>query len=555
MRKLSLLFMLMLAAVSAAPAQEWSLVVRLKPGIDDIVPARAKLEKLASDFGVLEGPVWVRKGAYLLFSDMPGNLVYKWSAEGGVSVFLPYSGYTGTDDSGVGAQLDNGHALMTLVGPIGTTVDPQGRFVYAAMGDRQIVRVEEDGRRTILASQFDGKKLNSPNDLVYRSDGSLYFTDPPSGLRGREQSPRKELPFQGVFRLQGTDLQLLIKDLPNPNGIAFSPDEKYLYVNDTRKKFIMRYEVQPDGSVTNGRVFIDMSSDKSAGVPDGMKVDLKGNVYSCGPGGLWIISPEGTHLGTIFPPSQCTNLAFGESDGKTLYLTLFGGLYRIRLEVPGIIPGPPAAGPEAASVLVPRVSAAEAILPKDVYPESLNRLPLIKREDLDETRKKVYDSIAAGRSYRRAGFQGPPGILIHSSSQGQAMTMREAGPTPSPGDRLMELGVLVVARELNSQYEWTAHEPTALQAGLDQATIDVVKFRRGVSNLGKREAAVIQLGREMFEKNKVSSDTFARALKLLGEEGLVNLVVHMDEYAGTALLLRTFDQQLRPGWKPLLPNP
>lgn len=541
----------------AAQAQEWSLVVRLRPEIDSIVPAQAKLEKLAGGFGIPEGPVWVRKNGYLLFSDMPANTVYKWSPESGVSVFLPYAGYTGTDDSGVGAQLDSGHGLLTLVGPIGSTVDPQGRFVYGAMGDRQIVRIEPDGHRTVLTNQYDGKHLNSPNDLVFRSDGSLYFTDPPSGLRGREQSPRKELPFQGVFRLKGNDLQLIIKDLPNPNGIAFSPDEKYLYVNDTRRKSIMRYDVQPDGTVANGRVFIDMSSDKAAGVPDGMKVDQKGNVYSCGPGGLWIISPEGTHLGTIFPPSQCTNLAFGDADGMSLYLTLFGGLYRIRLNVAGIIPGPPGTAREVGAAPATRgpVNEAAATMPSDVYPDSLNRLPTVKREDLDEIRKKVYDSIASGRSYRRAGFQGPPGILIHSSSQGQTMIMGEAEPTPTPGERLMELGVLVTARELNSQYEWTAHEPTALRAGLDEATIDVLKFRKDVDSLGEKESAIVQLGREMFENNKVSSDTFARALKHLGKEGLVNLVVHMEEYAGTALLLRTFDQQLRPGWKPLLPLP
>ncbi len=558
MRKLSsaLLFSIFFPLL-AAHAQEWSLVVRLKPEMDAIVPAQAKLEKLAGDFGVLEGPVWVRKGGYLLFSDMPANTVYKWSPEGGVSVFLPYAGYTGTDDSGVGAQLDSGHGLLTLVGPIGTTVDTEGRLVYAAMGDRQIVRIEQDGRRTVLASHYDGKHLNSPNDLVFRSDGSLYFTDPPSGLRGREQSPRKELPFQGVFRLKGNDLQAIVKDLPNPNGIGFSPDEKYLYVNDTRKRAVMRYEVQPDGGVSNGRVFVDMSSDKAAGVPGGMKVDQKGNVYTCGPGGVWIISPEGTHLGTIFPPSQCTNLAFGDADGKTLYLTLFGGLYRIRLSVSGIIPGAPAIRQDAGSASATPGSANEAaaVLPSDVYPDSLNRLPTVKRDALDETRKKVYDSIAAGNSYRRAGFQGPPGILIHSSSQGQAMTTREPDAAPPPGERLMELGVLVTARELNSQYEWTAHEPTALRAGLDQATIDVVKFRKDTGSLNERDAVVVQLGREMFEKSKVSSATFARALKEFGEEGLVNLVVHIQEYAGTALLLRTFDQQLRPGWKPLLPMP
>ncbi len=215
--------------------------------------------------------------------------------------------------------------------------------------------------------------------------------------------------------------------------------------------------------------------------------------------------------------------------------------------------GPPEQVPSDAA----RSSAGTraATLPKDVYPDSLNRLPLIKREDLDETRKRVYDSIASGRAYRRAGFQGPPGILIHSPREGESMSMRDLGPVSNPGERLMELAVLITAREMNSQYEWTAHEPTALKAGLEQTTIDVVKFRKDITNLGEKEAAIIQLGREMFEKGKVSSDTFARALKLFGEEGLVNLVVQMGNYSGTALLLRTFDQQLHRDWKPLLPIP
>ena len=346
MRKLSIVFLSILAVVlAAAQNQEWSLVVRLNPAIDDIVPAGAKVETMVGgeNFSVLEGPVWVKRGGYLLFSDMAANVIYKWSPEDGkVSVFLPYSGWTGTDDFDVGAQIENGYVLVTIVGSNGVTVDPQGRVVFNAMGDRQVVRLEEDGRRTVLASHYQGKRLNSTNDLVFKSDGSLYFTDPPSGLRGREDSPKVELPFKGVYRLNDKDLQLLVEfrgKESSPNGLAFSPDEKYFYVNDIRQKTIIRYDVQPDGKVTNGKVFIDMSSDKSRGGPDGMKVDQKGNVYCTGPGGVWIISPEGRHLGTILTQTQITNLAFGGNDGKTLYLT-GRGLYRIRLKVPGIIPGP-----------------------------------------------------------------------------------------------------------------------------------------------------------------------------------------------------------------------
>ena len=188
-----------------------------------------------------------------------------------------------------------------------------------------------------MASHYEGKRLNSTNDLVYKSDGSLYFTDPPSALRGGDNDPKKELPFTGVFMLKDGKLQLLTKDI-RPNGLAFSPDEKYLYVADTTNRSVVRYEVQPDGAVANGQVFIAMSSDKAPGGPDGMKVDQKGNLYSTGPGGVWIISPEGKHLGTLVFPERPANFAFGEADGKTLYVTARRGLYRIRLKIPGIRP-------------------------------------------------------------------------------------------------------------------------------------------------------------------------------------------------------------------------
>jgi gluconolactonase len=189
-----------------------------------------------------------------------------------------------------------------------------------------------------LAGQYEGKRLNSPNDLVYKSDGSLYFTDPPAGLRDGDKDPKKELPFNGVYLLKGGQLQLLIKDMVLPNGVALSPDEKYLYVNDTVKKIIMRYEVQKDDTITHGQVIVDMNSDKAPGAPDGMKVDEKGNIYCTGPGGFWIISPDGNHLGTILTSELPANLAFGGEDGKTLYLTARTGLYRIRLNIPGIRP-------------------------------------------------------------------------------------------------------------------------------------------------------------------------------------------------------------------------
>ena len=348
MRKLLKLFPLVLFLMIVASlllplrAQDWSFVARLNPPLDDIVPVDAKVEKLAGSFGFLEGPVWVRKGGYLLFSDIPANVIYKWNpVEGKASIFLAYSGFTGSDDSGAGMQLNDGQGMVTLLGSNAVTLDPQGRVVYCAHGDRQTVRLEADGKRTVLASQFEGKRLNSPNDLVYKSDGTLYFSDPLAGLRDGAKDPKKELPFAGVYMLKDGQLHLLTKDL-SPNGLAFSPDEKYLYLTDTSggKKSIMRFEVQPDDTISNGQLFIEMNADKAPGGPDGMKVDQKGNVYCTGPGGLWIMSPNGTHLGTILTSELPANLSFGGADGKTLFLCARTGLYQVHLKIPGIFPGP-----------------------------------------------------------------------------------------------------------------------------------------------------------------------------------------------------------------------
>jgi gluconolactonase len=337
--KLPLLVMaIALAAPSAFP--QGNDIVRLDPAADAIIPADAHVEKLADDFGFLEGPVWVHKGKqqYLLFSDIPANEIKKWTPDGKVSVFLEKSGFTGTDASDVGLQINNGKTTVTLIGSNAITLDKQGRIVYCQHGDRAVVRLEKNGKRTVLASEYDGKRLNSPNDLVVASDGSIYFTDPPAGLRQGDKDPKKELPFDGVYRVANGKVQLLAKDFSRPNGIAFSPDHKYLYVNDTMKKIIMRYELQPDGGIANGQVITDMTADKTPGAPDGMKVDEKGNIYCTGPGGFWIMSPEGKHLATIKPPELPANLAWGDADGKTLYLTARTGLYRIRLNIPGVRP-------------------------------------------------------------------------------------------------------------------------------------------------------------------------------------------------------------------------
>jgi len=335
----TMLSIALLYSVAIAQAQDWSFVARLNRSLDEIVAPDAKVEKVADSFGFLEGPVWVRKGGYLLFSDIPANVIYKFTpSDGKVSVFLPYSGFTGTDSSTAGMQLNNGKGTVTLLGSNAVTVDPQGRIVYCAHGDRQVVRLESDGKRTVLASQYEGKRLNSPNDLVFKSDGALYFTDPPAGLRDGDKDPKKELPFNGVYVLKDGQLRLLYKDMALPNGIAFTPDEKYLYVNDSVKKTILRFEVKPDDTLGEPQLVIDMTSDKAPGGPDGMKVDQNGNIYCTGPGGFWIISPDGKHLGTVLTTELPANLAFGDADGKTLYLTARAGLYRIRLKIAGIQP-------------------------------------------------------------------------------------------------------------------------------------------------------------------------------------------------------------------------
>jgi gluconolactonase len=314
--------------IAVAPHEVNVEVVRLDPAIDAIVPANPKIFKLAEGFQFTEGPIWLKAG-YLLFSDPNANAIYKYSAaEAKLSVFKTNSGYSGKDVAEYFQPGSNGLAL-----------DPQGRLTINEHGNHRVTRVENDGRITVLADKYDGKRLNSPNDLVYRSDGTLFFTDPPFGLPKFYDDPRRELPYSGVFALYKGQLKLVSTDLKGPNGIAFSSDEKYLYVGnwDPEKKIVMRYEVGADATLSNGKVFFDMTQAPGEDALDGIKVDRQGNLYVSGPGGLWIISAESKHLGTIIAPKHPHNLAWGD-DGKTLYLTAQGSLYRMPLKIPGIRP-------------------------------------------------------------------------------------------------------------------------------------------------------------------------------------------------------------------------
>ncbi|MBS1851546.1 MAG: SMP-30/gluconolactonase/LRE family protein [Acidobacteria bacterium] len=307
-------------------------VIRKDPELDEIVPAEAKIEKLAGGFLFTEGPVWVPKSeendGYLLFSDPNNNTIYRWTQDGQLSIYMSKSGYSGFDIGEYGQPGSNG-----------LTRDGEGRLTINQHGNRRVVRQERNGQLTVLADRYEGKRLNSPNDLVYKSDGALYFTDPPFGLPKFYDDPRRELPYSGVFRVSadGKQIKLLTSELKGPNGLAFSPDEKYFYVDnwDVDRKVILRYEVQADGGLANGRVFFDMTSAAGEDALDGMKVDGKGNLYVSGPGGLWIISPAGKHLGTIIGPEHPHNFAWGDDDGKTLYLCAKSGLYRIRLKIAG----------------------------------------------------------------------------------------------------------------------------------------------------------------------------------------------------------------------------
>jgi gluconolactonase len=333
------------------PVERFFTIEQHAPGMEELISPGAELELLGDRYGLTEGPVWVDStdGGYLLFADLISNVIYKWAANEGTSVFLEDAGYTGDDIYTTGTQTLRGRMHVLLIGPNGITLDPQGRVVYCASPDGKIMRLEKDGSRTVIADKYRGMRFSGPNDLVYRSDGTLYFTETIWGLRGvrgGHTSPIRELPFTGVFMVKDGDVSLLVNDEElggMPNGIAFSPDEKYLYLNADYNA-IKRYEVRPDGTLANGTVFIDGEGS------DGIKVDELGNVYTttgAGPGDVRITSPEGVRIGTIKlpvfnrePRAQicATNVAFGDRDSKGLYITACEHVYRVRMKVAGVRP-------------------------------------------------------------------------------------------------------------------------------------------------------------------------------------------------------------------------
>ena len=324
-----------------APAQVHAQTASFKvidPAGASLIAPAAKLETLKNEFfGFVEGPVWVPEGTdgYLLFSDIPCNCIYKWQ-NGKLSVFLEKSGFTGTDTSGSGAELNNGRLQVIILGSNGLTLDTQGRLLIAQHGDRKVMRREKDGTMSVVADRFEGKRFNSPNDVVVKSDGAIYFTDPMFGLRKLDADPAKELPDHGVYLVKDGKITKLEKDPQGapPNGIAFSPNEKILYLTAARK--LVAYDVRSDDTIANPRVIFDYGTyTKDDGQFDGIRVDAKGNIWGVGPGGIWAISPAGKPLAQVLTPEGPANLAFGDTDGKGLYITAKRGLYKIRVEVAG----------------------------------------------------------------------------------------------------------------------------------------------------------------------------------------------------------------------------
>lgn len=299
-------------------------IERLDAGLDRVVARDAVIEQVATGFEFTEGPVWSEGG--LLFSDPNANVIYRYEPQGRLYVYRVKSGYGGADI-----------ARYHQPGSNGLAIDDAGRLTIDQHGNRRVVRVEKNGAVSVLADRYRGKRLNSPNDLVYRSDGTLYFTDPPFGLPEVYADPAKELDFSGVFKWDNGKLELLTSELRGPNGLAFSPDELFLYVGnwDPKRKVVMRYELNAEGTVASSSTFYDITSTAGDEAIDGLDVDERGNVYVAAPGGVHIVSPEGKHIGTIVADEEPHNITFGDADGRTLYMTALTSVYRVRLQVRG----------------------------------------------------------------------------------------------------------------------------------------------------------------------------------------------------------------------------
>jgi gluconolactonase len=328
MKTLLPLLLLPFTLAAAEPLPPFAMSIeRLDPALDRLIPPGTQVEKCAEGFVWSEGPTWYQRS--VVFSDVPENTIYQWKPGATTAtVFLKPSGLL-KPQPGFREQGSNGLAT-----------DAQGRLLICQHGERRIARLEADGTQTALVDRYEGKRFNSPNDLALRRNGDIYFTDPPYGLDKGNASPLKELAWNGVYRLQGDGkVTLLLKDLTFPNGIAFSPDEKILYVaiSDPKETRLMAYDVQADGTVANSRVFFDaekVKTPKTKGGCDGLKVDAHGNVFATGPGGVLVISPAGKHLGTIATGQQTGNCGWGD-DGSTLYICADMFVVRVKTATKG----------------------------------------------------------------------------------------------------------------------------------------------------------------------------------------------------------------------------